>query len=137
CTPAGENDIVLLVRSVDPANTATWNRFVVWNGTQQFTRPIVLLNLQASTPVVRIFASKLGNTIVVPDDGTGEVFEKSSPLSSISFIATDLGTLRLKDDGNRIRINDVTSTKQNFTDAWGLVILADHEDSGFYWHNDL
>jgi PKD repeat protein len=85
------------------------------------TRPIVELDEAAG--IVHMFAT-------APESG-GAIYEKTSPIDSISF-ATGLGTPVIKDaDGS---INNATSTKQNVDASTGLVVAASGT-SGHYWHN--
>jgi PKD repeat protein len=99
--------VYLLVRST----TGTWSRFTFGLERDHHTRPIVVLDEAQGT--VHVFATS-------PESG-GSIYQKSSPIGSISFPGGK-GTEVLKDaDGT---LNNVTSTKQNVSEATGLVILA-------------
>jgi trimeric autotransporter adhesin len=63
----------------------------------------------------------------------GPIYEKTSPLASISF-APGLGTPVIKDAD--ATVNNATSTKQNVDASTGLVVAA-AGSSGHYWHNFL
>jgi PKD repeat protein len=108
---------MLLVRSSGGA----WSNAVIGLKRDHHTRPIVLLD--ETNGLVRVFAT-------APESG-GTIYEKTSPMSSISF-AGGLGTPVVKDADHEV--NNVTSTKQNVTSATGLVVLA-HSDGGLYFHN--
>jgi PKD repeat protein len=108
--------VYLLVRSP----TGTWTRNVFGLKRDHHTRAIV--ELDESQGVVHMFATS--------PESSGSIFEKTSPMGSISFPA-GLGTEVIKDaDG---KVNNVSSTKQNVSGATGLVILAS-SGQRFYFH---
>jgi hypothetical protein len=111
---------MLLVR--DPA-TGDWSNYVYSTVGDQQTRPIVLLDEQNN--VIHMFAT-------ATDEG-GTIYEKTSPLNSISF-APGRGT-RSVQDGASAGMNNATSTKQNLNSTTGLVVLATNSATGYYWHN--
>jgi len=115
------NNLLLLVRAAGGG----WSRFVITQPTPILTRPIVVLNEEAR--LIQIFAT---------GQDTGEVFEKTSSMDNISF-ASGTGTIRLRDSSTVFRISDPTSTKQNVNSSTGLVVLAHHDTTGFYWHHDV
>jgi PKD repeat protein len=115
------NNLLLYVR----ASGGGWTRHVVTNPTPILTRPIVLLNEEARR--IHVFAT---------GQDSGEVFEKTSSLDNISF-GSGTGTIRMRDASTPFRISDPTSTKQNLTNASGLVVLAHHDTTGFYWHHEV
>ncbi|MGH3035466.1 MAG: DUF7594 domain-containing protein [Gaiellaceae bacterium] len=109
--------IMLLVR----ASGGGWSNHVFALKRDHHTRPIVLLD--AANNLVRVFAT-------APESG-GIIYQKTSPMSSISF-AGGLGTPIIKDADNEV--NNVTSTKQNLNATTGLVVLA-HSAAVRYFHN--
>jgi PKD repeat protein len=129
---SGQPEIELLRR---PVGGGTWSESVVSTGNTH-TRPIVLLDESANT--IHVFLT--GPT---PPDTTGvsggTIFEKTSSMTTISFVA-GAGTARIRDDVSP-RTNNPTSTKQNVSAASGIVVLAsDDSDSSTpaghrnYWH---
>jgi hypothetical protein len=112
--------IMLLVR--DPS-TGDWTNYVFSTIGDNETRPIVLLDTQNN--IIHMFATG-------PESG-GSIYEKTSPLNSISF-ASGLGTPVIQ-DGTSAAINNATSTKQNVNSTTGLVVLATNSTTGYYWHN--
>jgi trimeric autotransporter adhesin len=108
---------MLLVRSTG----GSWSSHVFGLKRDQHTRPIVLLD--EANGLVRMFAT-------APESG-GTIYQKTSPISSISF-AGGLGTAIVKDADNEV--NNVTSTKQNLDASTNLVVLA-HSGAGRYFHN--
>jgi trimeric autotransporter adhesin len=108
---------LLLVRSTG----GSWSSHVFGLKRDHHTRPIVLLD--EANGLVRMFAT-------APESG-GTIYQKTSPLSSISF-AGGLGTPIVSDANNQV--NNVTSTKQNLNASTNLVVLA-HSDVGRYFHN--
>jgi PKD repeat protein len=115
------NNLLLLVR----ATNGTWSRFVITQPSPILTRPIVLLNEAGN--LIHVFAT---------GQDSGEVFEKTSPISSISF-AAGTGTIRMRDSSTVFRISNPTSTSQNIDSSTGLVVLAHHDTTGFYWHHEV
>jgi trimeric autotransporter adhesin len=108
---------MLLVRST----AGSWSSHVFGLKRDNHTRPIVLID--EANGLVRMFAT-------APESG-GTIYQKTSPLSSISF-AGGLGTPIVRDADNEV--NNVTSTKQNLTASTNLVVLA-HSGVGRYFHN--
>jgi PKD repeat protein len=109
--------ILLLVRSTG----GTWSSHVFGLKRDHHTRPIVLLD--EANGLVRMFAT-------APESG-GKIYQKTSPMSSISF-PTGLGTEIIKDADSEV--NNVTSTKQNVDASTNLVIQA-HSAALRYFHN--
>jgi hypothetical protein len=116
--------VALLVR--DPAS-GTWSTTTVWRvsdgGTNGFTRPIV--EIDSSNQVLHVFATS--------SDLGGAIYEKTSPLGSISFPVGN-GTPFIVDGGS-LTLNNSTSTKQSVTTASGLAVLCGSDGTSFYWHN--
>jgi trimeric autotransporter adhesin len=108
---------MLLVRSTG----GSWSSHVFGLKRDHHTRPIVLLD--EANGLVRMFAT-------APESG-GTIYQKTSPLDSISF-AGGLGTPIVKDADNQV--NNVTSTKQNLDASTNLVVLA-HSGALRYFHN--
>jgi PKD repeat protein len=98
-----------------------WTSAVFGLKRDHHTRPQV--EIDETNGVVHMFATS--------PESSGQIYEKTSPINSISFPA-GLGTPVIKDaDGT---VNNVSSTKQNVSPSTGLVILASGS-SGHYWHN--
>ena len=108
---------MLLVRAPEGG----WTSAVFGLKRDHHTRPQV--EIDETNGVVHMFATS--------PESSGQIYEKTSPINSISFPA-GLGTPVIKDaDGT---VNNVSSTKQNVSPLTGLVILASGS-SGHYWHN--
>ncbi len=119
----GSNPLInLLVRGT----TGTWSAHVFGTGTENHTRPIVLIDTTAG--VIHFFAT--GHTAGATSYDA--IFEKTSPLSSISF-SSGQGTTFIDPDGTDPKINNATSTKQNLTSDMGLVVVGSGGSN--YWHN--
>jgi hypothetical protein len=116
--------VALLVR--DPA-AGTWSTSTVWRvsdgGTNGFTRPIV--EIDTSNQVLHVFGTS--------SDLGGAIYEKTSPLGSVSFAAGN-GTPFIVDGGS-LTLNNSSSTKQSLTTASGLAVLCGSDGTSFYWHN--
>jgi concanavalin A-like lectin/glucanase superfamily protein len=122
--------IMLLVR--DPA-TGDWSNYVFGRVGEHHTRSIVVLDDQHY--VIHVFAT-------APTSG-GTIYEKTSPLNSISF-PQGLGTPVIHDADSQ-DMNNVTSAKQNVNSSTGLVVMASNDTTqsttsypspagGYYWH---
>jgi PKD repeat protein len=114
-------DLNLLVRTTD----GTWSKHLFSEATDRHTRPIVLLDI--SNNVIHMLATA--------EETGGTIYEKTAEFDNIAFPA-GLGTPVIRDADNP-DMNDVTSTKQNLTSATGMVVLASHDNTGFYWHNSI
>jgi PKD repeat protein len=108
---------MLLVRG--PAGG--WSSAVFGRVQDHHTRPIV--EIDEVNGIVHMFATS--------PESSGQIYEKASPISSISF-PTGLGTPIIKDAD--AKVNNVTSTKQNVGPSTGLVVLASGSAT-HYWHN--
>ena len=66
-------------------------------------------------------------------ESNGTIYEKTSPLSSLSF-AGGLGTQFIRDN-SQDDLNNATTTKQTVNSTTGLLVLAGHETLNEYWFN--
>ncbi len=99
--------VMLLVRST----SGSWTSTTVGQKRDHHTRAIV--ELDEVDQIIHVFATS-------PESG-GSIYEKTSPMGSISFPGGK-GTVVMTDaDG---KLNNSTSTKQNVGPATGLVVLA-------------
>jgi PKD repeat protein len=114
------DEVLLLVR--DPAG---WHRFVAWQPSPIHTRPILLLDEQDRT--IHMFTT---------GQDSGEIFEKVSSLDALAFPEGE-GRIVMRDGETPFRISNPTSTKQKVNASTGLVVLAHHDTTGFYWHHDV
>jgi PKD repeat protein len=112
-----------LILLLDRSTGGTWSAHQVGSVTQNNTRAIVELDTSASE--LHVFMTK--------GDGGGDIFEKTSPTSSISF-GTGAGTIVIRDDDSA-HMNNATSTKQNLNAATGIVVLAYNDTTLTYWHH--
>jgi hypothetical protein len=93
-----------------------------------------ILALDSQRQVLHVFAT-------APDSGcpfsgsAGSIFEKTSPMSNISF-PLGRGTAVMRDPASP-NINNATTTKQSVTDATGLIVLASDDVAKRYWHADV
>ena len=99
--------VMLLVRNT----SGSWTSTTVGLKRDHHTRAIV--ELDEVDQIIHVFATS-------PESG-GSIYEKTSPMGSISFPGGQ-GTVVVQDaDG---KLNNSTSTKQNVSPATGLVVLA-------------
>jgi hypothetical protein len=110
----GNPQLALLVRN---PTTGNWSFYTVQN--QGGTRPVALLNESEN----KIF-------VIYHPVGDGDILYKYSALSPISFPST----ASILDD--RDNFQDITSTKQSFTDEVLIMYNLDHADLGgdSYWY---
>jgi PKD repeat protein len=108
---------MLLVRG----SAGGWSSAVFGRVQDHHTRPIV--EIDEVNGIVHMFATS--------PESSGTIFEKTSPVGSISF-PTGLGTPIIKDAD--AKVNNATSTKQNVGPSTGLVVLASGSAT-HYWHN--
>jgi PKD repeat protein len=107
---------MLLVRNT----SGSWTSTTVGLKRDHHTRAIV--ELDEVDQIIHVFATS-------PESG-GSIYEKTSPMGSISFPGGQ-GTVVVQDaDG---KLNNATSTKQNVSAATGLVVLAS-SGQRFYFH---
>ncbi|MDQ0617440.1 hypothetical protein QFZ33_001464 [Arthrobacter globiformis] len=120
------------------ATTSTWSAHTIATVSECPNRVIVMIDEAAQK--LRTFAtypkpSGTTNAGVCTSSG-GAVYEKSTPLSDISFSTTK--TARIVDADQYV--HNVTSTKQNLnsnasgTANSGLLVLADVNATSRYWH---
>jgi trimeric autotransporter adhesin len=114
-------DINLLVR----ATAGTWTKHLFSPAATHHTRPIVVLD--TTNNIIHMFATA--------DETGGTIYQKTTEFDNIAF-PSGVGEPVLRDADNP-DMNDVTSTKQNVTSATGLVVQASHDNTGYYWHNQL
>jgi PKD repeat protein len=108
--------VMLLVRNT----SGSWTSTTVGLKRDHHTRAIV--ELDEVDQIIHVFATS-------PESG-GSIYEKTSPMGSISFPGGQ-GTVVVQDaDG---KLNNATSTKQNVSPATGLVVLAS-SGQRFYFH---
>jgi PKD repeat protein len=121
----------ILILSRDPT-TGDWASAPFGRVSDCHTRPILVLDSQRQ--VLHVFAT-------APDSGcpftgaAGSIFEKTSPMSNISF-PLGRGTVVMRDPASP-NINNATTTKQSVTDATGLIVLASDDVVKRYWHADV
>ena len=116
--------VLLLVRSA----AGSWSSTTFGTAADSQTRPIVLLDQQHA--VLHMLATCPQAPKRSGQSG-GDICEKTTPMSSLSF-APGIGTPVLRVAGSP-SLNDVTSTKQNLSDATGLVVLASNATTSTYW----
>lgn len=109
----GAGEVRLLVR-----DGGGWSDHLVSEAASNHGSPIVLLDEGADR--LHVFATRFGTTV-----------EKTTALGDIAF-DPGFGTVVLRDDDAR-GIEDATSTKQNVSEATGLVVLTHNEDTLVYW----
>jgi PKD repeat protein len=119
--------IMLSVRSA----TGVWSRHPIANVSDCPNRPLVLIDEQNN--VLHTFYTAPGPPNYVCTSSGGAIYEKTSPLNSVSFPA-GRGTPVIV-DADSPYIHDASSTKQNVNAATGIVVLAINGQTGYYWHH--
>jgi hypothetical protein len=90
----------------------------------------VILLIDEAKGLLRTFATYPGPDGVCSTSG-GAIYEKSTPLSSISFPA-DRGQPVILDADSQV-VHNATSTKQNIKPGMGVVVLAANAQTSRYW----
>ncbi len=103
------------------AATGTWTSHVYGLGTDNHTRPVVLVERDARR--VHLFATS--------GQSGGSIYEKVAPLDAIAF-SPGTGTPVLTDVSSA-DINNATSTKQAVDATTGLVVVATNDSTRQYW----
>jgi PKD repeat protein len=127
-TSASAPLIMLLVR--DPA-TGDWTSHVVGRVSECHNRPMVVID--EAQNLLHVFAAAPQPPGYACDTLGGTIYEKTSPLNSISF-ERGYGTPVIR-DADSPAMNNVTSTKQTVTAASGLLVLAVNRSTFRYWHH--
>ena len=116
---AGSPNLVVLRRSTG----GTWTNATFSVGTGTMTRGV--LAVDTTNNLLHVFATA--------PESNGTIYEKTSPLSSLSF-AGGLGTPFVRDNASN-HLNNATTTKQTVNSTTGLLVLAGHETLNQYWFN--
>ena len=124
---SGSQPLILLLTR---AAAGGWSVNTVGRVSDSNTRAIVELDTSDSTLHV-FMTGPLGGSGSGQEGG--EIVEKTSPTSSISF-AIGEGTVVIRDDGSA-DLNNATSTKQNVNSSSGIVVLAYNDSTLRYWHH--
>jgi PKD repeat protein len=119
--------IMLAVRSP----TGVWSRHPIAQVSDCPNRPLVLIDEQNN--VLHTFYTAPGPPNYACNSSGGAIYEKTSPLNSVSF-PTGRGTPVIV-DADSPYIHNVSSTKQNVNGATGIAILAINGSTGYYWHH--
>src|SRR5215208_3955900 len=122
-TPNPDDPLILLL-VLDQQNQ--WNKHTFGRVRDNHTKPMVTID-QVNRKLY-VFAT----------GPTGTIYYKQSDLDNISF-PVGFGTPFIKSTNN---INNVTSTKQNITQAsgigaTGMLVLASDNVNRYYWHNTI
>jgi PKD repeat protein len=119
--------IMLTVRSA----TGVWSRYPIANVADCPNRPLVLIDEQNN--VLHTFYTAPAPPNYACSSSGGAIYEKTSPLNSVSFPA-GRGTPVIV-DADSPYIHDASSTKQNVNGATGIVVLAINGPNARYWHH--
>jgi hypothetical protein len=112
-------NLVVLRRSTG----GTWTNATFSTGQGTMTRGV--LAVDTTNNLLHVFATA--------PEANGTIYEKTSPLSSLSF-AGGLGTQFIRDNSSN-HLNNATTTKQTVNSTTGLLVLAGHETLNEYWFN--
>lgn len=104
----------------------SFTRHVFGRVAEDHTRPALVIDEDNQN--LYVFAT-------APVSPGGTIYYKRAPLGAPNF-PSGLGTPFIKSSTDRT-INNVTSTKQNATDASGILVLASDDTSNFYLHNTI
>src|SRR5215211_5218850 len=125
--PTSGQPLILLLR-LD--NNGSWTRRTVWRVSDNFTRPIVLLDTQNRN--IYAFATQ-----EYPNQTSGAIFYKQIPIDDPGAqFTTGVGTPFMVFSTDT-HINNPSSTKQNLNSSSGLLVIAGDDTSRYYFHNKL
>jgi hypothetical protein len=125
--PTSSQPLILLLR-LD--NNGSWTRRTIWRVSDNFTRPIVLLDTQNRN----IYALA---TQEYPNQTSGAIFYKQIPLDDPGAqFTTGVGTPFMVFSTDT-HINNPSSTKQNLNSFTGLLVIAGDDTTHYYFHNKL
>jgi Big-like domain-containing protein len=116
---AGQPNLVVLRRSA----AGTWTNQTYSTGQGTMTRGV--LAVDTTNNLLHVFATA--------PESNGTIYEKTSPLSSLSF-ASGLGTPFIRDN-SQDDLNNATTAKGTVNSTTGLLVLAGHETLNEYWFN--
>jgi hypothetical protein len=122
-TPNPDDPLILLLVL---GQQNQWNKYTFGRVRDNHTKPIVTID-------------QINRKLYMFATGpTGTIYYKQTDLDNISF-PVGFGTPFIKSTNN---INNVTSTKQNITQAsgiasTGLLVLASDNVNRYYWHNTI
>ncbi|HEU5098809.1 MAG TPA: Ig-like domain-containing protein [Roseiflexaceae bacterium] len=119
----GSNATLIHLLSRSP--NGTWQSAVFGRGSDNHTRPLVLLD--STNRMVYMFATS--------PTSCGIIYMKSTSMDNLSFVAGKGEPF--VSSSTYTCLNNVTSTKQTLSSATGLVVLASDESKEFYLHNVL
>ena len=119
--------IMLSVRSA----TGVWSRYPIALVSDCPNRPMVLIDEQNN--VLHTFYTAPGPPSYACNSSGGAIYEKTSPLNSVSF-SPGRGTPVIVDADSPF-VHNASSTKQNVNSTTGIVVLAINGDTGYYWHH--
>ncbi len=119
--------IMLSVRSA----TGVWSRYPIALVSDCPNRPLVLIDEQNN--VLHTFYTAPGPPSYACNSSGGAIYEKTSPLNSVSF-APGRGTPVIVDADSPF-VHNASSTKQNVNGSTGIVVLAVNSSTGNYWHH--
>jgi IPT/TIG domain-containing protein/flagellar hook capping protein FlgD len=107
------------------AANGSWSRHTIGTGSNNHTRPIVLLDGNAGRAYVFASSNRGG--------GREKIYMKSSSTTDLQF-PTGLGTPFI-DSQSDPQANNPTSTKQCLGPATGLLVLSSDQNTHHYMHN--
>lgn len=127
-TTSSSPQIELLVRD---RPSGIWARYPVALVADCPNRPIVIID--EANNVVHVYATYPGPPSYSCNSSGGAIYEKTSPLNSLSF-PTGRGTPVMQDDDSPY-IHNVSTSKQNVSNATGIALLAVNNKTKTYWHS--
>jgi PKD repeat protein len=127
-TAASAPLIMLLVFDL---SAATWQSYTIARVSDCPNRVILLID--RDNGVLHTYATYPAPPSFGCSSSGGAIYEKTSPLSPISF-PSGRGTLRILDADSPF-VHNVSSTRQNVDSGTGIAILADNGQTQRYWHS--
>ncbi|MGH7492998.1 MAG: InlB B-repeat-containing protein [bacterium] len=106
------------------SSSGVWTKYVVANGSDNFTRPIIVIDQENRD--LYVFA-KSGNS------STGTIRMKKTSIDNPTF-ASGVGTPFIQSSTER-DLNNPTASKHNVDGTTGLLLVAAEESGHYYMHN--
>ena len=124
---SGGSDLIdVLARVGDSDASGSWSTHIVSTGSQQGTRPVLVLDAEATQANVFMTATAAGA-------GNYFITRRTAPLASLNFGAASIGTDFIRSTANG-HLNNATSTKQIASPTSGLIVMAADINTRTYLH---
>lgn len=127
--PNGSDPLIAVLRRNGAANAVgSWETHTVTTVTVKGTRPVLVLDPVADKANVFLTDPTLAS------EGQQSIMRRQAPLDTLNFGTASVGTPFIQSAAD-VTLNDSTSTKQNVTQASGILVVATDIPNRRYLHN--